>query len=137
MKILNRKTRIRKGLLTLESAPNAEQENIIVKKQAMQIEQLLSQIEALKADNLAISQSKEQILKQYKECNEALKNEYKKNDLLTNDVAALMSQLKAARAGKTLLVEDGSIDVEDAEEKGWDILVYRQGATPPRYIARW
>lgn len=137
MKILNRKTRIRKGLLTLESAPNAEQENIIVKKQAMQIEQLLSQIEALKADNLAISQSKEQILKQYKECNEALKNEYKKNDLLTNDVAALVSQLKAAKAGKTLLVEDGSIDVEDAEEKGWDILVYRQGATPPRYIARW
>ncbi len=137
MTILNRKTKIRKSLLTLESAPNAEQENIIVKKQAMQIEQLLSQIEALKADNLAISQSKEQILKQYKECNEALKNEYKKNDLLTDHVAALMSQLKAARAGKTLLVEDGSIDVEDAEEKGWDILVYRQGATPPRYIARW
>jgi len=136
MKILNRKTRIRKGLLTLKSA-HAEQENIIVKKQAMQIEQLLSQIEALKADNLAISQSKEQILKQYKECNEALKNEYKKNDLLTDHVAALMSQLKAARAGKTLLVEDGSIDVDNAEEKGWDILVYRQGATPPRYIARW
>lgn len=137
MTILNRKTKIRKGLLALESASDTERENIIVKKQAMQIEQLLSQIEALKADNLAISQSKEQILKQYKECNDALKNEYRKNDLLTNENNALRLRLKDARAGKTLLVEDGSIDVDDAEEKGWDILVYRQGATPPRYIARW
>ena len=136
MKILNRKTRTRKGMLTIESASNGE-ENIIVKKQAMQIEQLLSQVEALKADNLAISKSKEQVMKQYKECSDALEREYKKNEMLTNQVASLMSRLKAARAGKTLLVEDGSIDVDDAESKGWDILVYRQGATPPRYIARW
>lgn len=137
MKIFTRKTKTRKGLLTLESATNAEQENIIVKKQAMQIEQLLSQVEALKADNLAISKSKEQVMKQYKECSDALEREYKKNEMLTDHVATLMIQLKAARAGKTLLVEEGSIDVDDAESKGWDILVYRQGATPPRYIARW
>lgn len=136
MKIFTRKTRTRKGMLTIESASNGE-ENIIVKKQAMQIEQLLSQVEALKADNLAISKSKEQVMKQYKECGDALEKEYTKNEMLTNQVATLKSQLKAARAGKTLLVEDGSIDVDDAESKGWDILVYRQGATPPRYIARW
>lgn len=136
MKIFTRKTRTRKGLLTIESASNGE-ENIIVKKQAMQIEQLLSQVEALKADNLAISKSKEQVMKQYKECSDALEREYKKNEMLTDHVATLMIQVKAARAGKTLLVEDGSIDVDDAESKGWDILVYRQGATPPRYIARW
>lgn len=136
MKIFAKKARTRKGLLTIESASNGE-ENIIVKKQAMQIEQLLSQVEALKADNLAISKSKEQVMKQYKECSDALEREYKKNEMLTDQVATLKSQLKAARAGKTLLVEDGSIDVDDAESKGWDILVYRQGATPPRYIARW
>ena len=136
MSILNRKTGTRKGLLTLESATNGE-ENIIVKKQAMQIEQLLSQVEALKADNIAISKSKEQVMKQYKECSDALDREYKKNEMLTDHVATLMIQVKAARAGKTLLVEDGSIDVDDAKSKGWDILVYRQGSTPPRYIARW
>lgn len=136
MSILNRKTRTRKGLLMIESASNSE-ENIIVKKQAIQIEQLLSQVEALKADNLAISKSKEQVMKQYKECSDALEREYKKNEMLTDHVATLMIQLKAARAGKTLLVEDGSIDFDDAKSKGWDILVYRQGATPPRYIARW
>ena len=136
MSILNRKTGTRKGLLTIESASNGE-ENIIVKKQAMQIEQLLSQVEALKADNLAISKSKEQVMKQYKECSDALEREYKKNEMLTDHVATLMIQVKAARAGKTLLVEDGSIDVDDAKSKGCDILVYRQGATPPRYIARW
>lgn len=136
MKIFSRKTRTRKSLLTIESASNGE-ENIIVKKQAMQIEQLLSQVEALKADNLAISKSKEQVMKQYKECSDALEREYKKNEMLTDHVATLMIQLKAARAGKTLLVEEGSIDVGNAESKGWDILVYRQGATPPRYIARW
>ena len=133
MSILNRKTRTRKGLLTIESTSDGE-ENIIVKKQAMQIEQLLSQVEALKADNLAISKSKEQVMKQYKECCDALEKEYKKNEMLTDHVATLMIQVKAARAGKTLLVEDSSIDVEDAKSKGWDILVYRQGATPPRYI---
>lgn len=136
MKIFSRKTRTKKGLLTIESASNGE-DNIIVKKQAMQIEQLLSQVEALKADNLAISKSKEQLMKQYKECSDALEREYKKNEMLTDHVATLMIQVKAARAGKTLLVEDGSIDVDDAKNKGWDILVYRQGATPPRYIARW
>ena len=135
MSILNRKTRTRKGMLTIESATDGE-ENIIVKKQAMQIEQLLSQVEALKADNLAISKSKEQVMKQYKECSDSLEREYKKNQMLTDHVATLMIQVKAARAGKTLLVEDGSIDVDDAKSKGGDILVYRQGATPPRYIAR-
>ena len=136
MKIFTKKARTRKGLLTIESASNGE-ENIIVKKQAMQIEQLLSQVEALKADNVAISKSKEQVMKQYKECSDALERERMKTKSLTDHVATLMIQVKAARAGKTLLVEDGSIDVDDAKNKGWDILVYRQGATPPRYIARW
>ena len=33
-----------------------------------------------------------------------------------------------------LLVEDGSVDVEALESKGYKVLIYRQGANPPRFI---
>lgn len=35
---------------------------------------------------------------------------------------------------KILMVEDGSVDVEKLEKKGFYCIIYRQGATPPILI---
>ena len=33
-----------------------------------------------------------------------------------------------------LLVEDGAVDIDQLEEDGFYVIVYRQGSTPPKFI---
>lgn len=43
-------------------------------------------------------------------------------------------QLKDILNNKILLVEDGSVDVDQLEEDGFYVIPYRQGAMPPMFI---
>jgi hypothetical protein len=41
---------------------------------------------------------------------------------------------KVIKKENILLVEDGSVDIDQLEEYGFYVIVYRQGATPPMWL---
>lgn len=47
-----------------------------------------------------------------------------------------IEQLKNKLAGKILLVEDGSVDVDQLEKDGFYCIVYRSGSNPPQWLNR-
>ena len=47
-----------------------------------------------------------------------------------------IEQLKNKLSSKILLVEDGSVDVDQLEEDGFYCIVYRNGSNPPQWLNR-
>ena len=54
----------------------------------------------------------------------------KRNDELEEEV----KKLRKIVNGKILIVEDGSVDVDQLEEDGFYVIPYRQGAMPPAWL---
>lgn len=43
-------------------------------------------------------------------------------------------KLRAILGGKVLIVEDGSVNIEQLEKDGFYVIPYRQGARPPMWL---
>ena len=54
----------------------------------------------------------------------------KKNEELKKE----NEKLRAILGGKVLIVEDGSVNIEQLEEDGFYVIPYRQSARPPMWL---
>lgn len=54
----------------------------------------------------------------------------KKNEELKKE----NEKLRAILGSKVLIVEDGSVNIEQLEEDGFYVIPYRQGAKPPMWL---